>query len=121
VQLEILETETPLVSELHGFGGTFDALAIISGKVALLDWKSGSGVYPEVIAQLAAYRQLLRERAGNKRHLAPEGAHCLRVGKEMGDFHHHHYVGEILDAGWRRFLGSMAMHQEDRMLRKVCA
>jgi hypothetical protein len=120
VELSVIDTERPLVSELHRIGGTFDALAIVKGKVTLLDWKSGGGVYPEVIAQLAAYRQLIRETCGNRRDLAPERACCLRVGKNSGDFHYHMYPSEILDAGWRRFMASKEMYEVDKDLSKVC-
>lgn len=121
VSLTVIDTERPLISEIHSFGGTYDALAIVNGRISLLDWKTSSGVYPETISQLAAYRQLIRENCGSKRDNCPEEAHCLRVGKEMGDFHHHGYTSEILDAGWRRFLGSRAMWDEDRMLKRVCS
>ena len=41
VNLEIVLTELPLVSELYQFGGTPDALAVIlSGSMTLLDWKA---------------------------------------------------------------------------------
>lgn len=120
VSLQIIDTERPLVSELHRYGGTYDALAVVNGKPALLDWKSGSGIYPETIAQLAAYRELIRENCGSKRELAPEGAYCLRVGKEMGDFHHHGYTREILDLGWERFQAAKWMYTLDQTLKGVC-
>lgn len=120
VQLMPISTEHPLVSELHSYGGTYDCLALVAGKVTLVDWKTSGGIYPETIAQLAAYRQLIRESVGDKRELAPEQAVCLRVGKEYGDFHHHAYTTEILDSGWRRFLGAKSMYDEDLMLTKVC-
>lgn len=120
VDLEIIATETPLVSELHRFGGTFDCVALVKGVPMLGDWKTGGGVYPEVIAQLAAYRQLIRESTGRARERAPEGAFCLRVGKEFGDFHSHLYTREILDLGWERFLGAQMMFTADKSLSKVC-
>jgi hypothetical protein len=120
VNLVVVSTEQPLVSELHSFGGTYDAIAVVDGRPMLMDWKTGGGIYPETIAQLAAYRQLIRENVGNKRDLAPESAVCLRIGKEYGDFHEHRYTSEILDSGWRRFLGAKMMYDEDERLTKVC-
>src|SRR5579863_6768718 len=81
VKLEILSTEVPLISEKHRYGGTYDALALVNGRLMLMDWKSANGIYPEYVAQLAAYRQLLRENAARPNE-APEAACLLRVEKQ---------------------------------------
>lgn len=120
VSLTPLDVERPLVSEIHSIGGTYDCLALVNGKLTLVDWKSGNHVYPETIAQIAAYRQLIRESVGNKREMAPEDSVCLRIGKEYGDFHFHSYHTEILDQGWSRFLGAKMMYDADKILGKVC-
>jgi hypothetical protein len=49
-------SEALLVNPLLGYGGTLDLLAYDrDGKTVLADVKTGSGVYREVILQLAAY------------------------------------------------------------------
>jgi hypothetical protein len=122
VKLEILETEVPLISEAFRFGGTFDALALVAGKVVLLDWKTSNGVYGDYIAQVAAYRQLLRERALREPSApVPEGAQLLRFGKEFGDFHAHYYPSEVLDKGWRFFELGREMYDIDAIIKKVAA
>lgn len=118
VSLEILETEVPLVSEALRFGGTFDALARVNGQVVLLDWKTSNAVYGDYIAQVAAYRQLLRERGGAN---VPETAQLLRFGKEFADFHAHHYPSEALDKGWRYFELAREMYDVDAVIKKVAA
>jgi hypothetical protein len=115
VNLTIVDTERPLVSELHQYGGTYDALAIVDGEPVLLDWKTGGRVYTEFVAQCAAYRQLIRE---NTKHQVT-GAHLLRLGKELGDFHHHYYPPEALDLGWDRFLASKWLYETDAKLKKA--
>ena len=47
------------VSEGWGFGGTFDFYGIIDKVFTLIDFKTGSGIYPEMSIQLAAYKILL--------------------------------------------------------------
>ncbi len=116
VNLEILETEVPLISEAHRFGGTFDALARINGKLCLLDWKTSNGVYGDYIAQVAAYRQLLRERGD-----LVEGAQLLRFGKEFADFHAHYYPSEVMDKGWRFFELCREAYDIDAIIKKVAA
>jgi len=122
VKLEIIETETPLVSEKHRFGGTFDALARINGKLRLLDWKTSNGVYGDYIAQVAAYRELILERA--RLAGAPieiEGAQLLRFGKEFADFHDHFYPSEVLDHGFRFFELCREAFDIDKIIKKVAA
>ena len=51
--------EAHLVSEVNRFGGTIDLYADIDGKLELIDWKTGNGIYPEFWFQLAGYGLLL--------------------------------------------------------------
>lgn len=114
--LNVIETEIPLVSEKHKFGGTFDAVAIVLGRLVLLDWKSGGGIYAETICQVAGYRQLLRERDTEI-----DEAYVLRVGKEMGDFHFHAYTKQIVDLGWEAFQHMRNLYDQLAKLKKVAA
>lgn len=59
--ISVIETELQLVSEKYKYGGTIDLLAIVDGKITLVDFKTGSGIYPEHYYQICAYRQLLKE------------------------------------------------------------
>lgn len=57
--IEPIAAETPLCSVTYGYGGTADLWGRVGkrdGAVALLDIKTGSGVYDETGLQLAAYR-----------------------------------------------------------------
>lgn len=57
--VETLATETPLCHTDHKYGGTADLWGVIGklgGVRALLDVKTGKGVYDEVGLQLSAYR-----------------------------------------------------------------
>ena len=118
-RLEVIETETPLISERFQFGGTFDALALVAGKLVLFDWKTSNGVYADYIAQVAAYRQLLRERDGVEH--APKSAQLLRFGKEYADFHAHSYPEAVLDLGWEFFERALVMHELDAKMKTVAA
>jgi hypothetical protein len=53
------------------------------------DFKTSNKVYPEHLAQVAAYREMWNETHPNEQ-LEP-GAHILQFGKDAGDFAHHHY------------------------------
>lgn len=116
VRLSIIETEVPLVSTEYEFGGTIDMIATIMDERALWDWKTSNATYPDYIAQLAAYRQLLRERDGVA---APTEAYLVRLGKQMGDFHVHYWPENVLDEGWEWFMAAKRLHEQDSLLKKV--
>ena len=60
--LTIIDTERPLVSEAHRFGGTYDAVAkTADGKIVALDFKTSNKLYPEHLYQVAAYGLLMLE------------------------------------------------------------
>lgn len=87
--------ETPLCSVTHGYGGTADLWARIGKRdnaLALLDIKTGKGVYSETGLQLAAYRyaELMQPEKGVEipvqpvdlvyvAHVLPDAVRCLPV------------------------------------------
>jgi hypothetical protein len=94
--------EESFVSEEYLFGGRIDWYGMINGDgpMALVDFKTSKGIYPDNIIQISAYWGLLRE---NK--LYTDRVMIVRVGtkKEEGE--------EIctltdaqLSAGWKTFL-----------------
>lgn len=94
------ETETPLVSRRHLFGGCLDCIARLgdSDKV-LFDWKTSNDVYAEYACQIAAYKLLWNENFPTDQ---IESAHLMRFDKTNGNFTHHHF--QNLDAATELFL-----------------
>jgi hypothetical protein len=117
-KLEIVETETPLVSETHRYGGTPDAIGYVNGKLALLDWKSSASIREDMLIQLAAYWKLWNE----CRPADPvESFHLLRFGKEFGDFHHHHWPVEVMERAWSAFDHLRHVYELSKLLKKAAA
>ena len=85
-------TEKPLVSHKYGYGGTIDLYANLQqgdGEVrALVDYKTGSGVYLEHICQTAAYENLLIE---NK--YPVDDRRLLRIGRDETEGFEQHVLG----------------------------
>ena len=52
-KIEPIYLEMPLVSERHRFGGTADFYGRIDGRLTLLDFKTGKGIYDDYWIQLA--------------------------------------------------------------------
>lgn len=95
-----LDTEMKLVSEQYQFGGTFDAICEVNGKLVICDWKTSNAVYDEFLIQLGAYRQLIQENIGYD----IRGAILLRLDKEeKGVYEEHHYKIKDLNWGWKMF------------------
>ena len=60
-KLEPILIETPLVSEIHKFGGTPDIYGSVNGIYTLIDLKTGKGIYDEHLIQTGGYSILLEE------------------------------------------------------------
>lgn len=115
-KLEIVETEVSLVSERYRYGGTIDALGKLpDGRYVLPDWKSGGGVYPDHIAQIAAYDRLLQE----CREIRCAEFHCLRIDKEFGSFSHKAWPRDVIEAGWDYFEHIRRAYEHDKILKRA--
>ena len=68
--------ELQLVDEELGYGGTCDIHCSCDGVWTLIDLKTGKAIYPEMMIQIAAYRNLLR---ANGFHA--DDTHILRIGR----------------------------------------
>lgn len=113
--LTIQPYEQPLVSPTYRFGGTPDALATHrDGVVSLADWKTSKSAHPEMVIQMAAYRQLLTECAG----LTVTGVHLVLFSREYGDFQHRYVDDDALDEGWTVFKSLLALNHPYSALQK---
>lgn len=54
-----LASEVPLLCECHEIGGTVDALAMVDGKITVVDFKTGRRTWLDHVLQLAGYWHLL--------------------------------------------------------------
>lgn len=102
-KVEIMHAEVPLVSNIHKFGGCLDAIGICKTThegVALFDWKSSNGIWPEYLYQIAAYKILWEENFDDR--LIVGGCHLCRFSKEDGVFEHRHF--ESVEDEERTFL-----------------
>lgn len=59
-------TEFRVISRKYVYSGTLDAVGKIGGKTMLIDWKTSSGIYPDMSLQLVAYAQAYNEMTGSK-------------------------------------------------------
>jgi hypothetical protein len=80
--VEVIASERVLFSKRWVYAGTTDLVARINGKKAVGDFKTSSGLYPEMAIQLAAYRIALEEEDGET---YPWGA-LIHLDKTTGNY-----------------------------------
>jgi hypothetical protein len=120
--------ESTVYSRWGEYAGTLDAIVEVDGKLLVVDYKTGKGVYPEVALQLAAYRHaeftvvgdeevpLPKVEGGAVLHLTPKGYRWIEVrcDEPIHDAFLHvadtaRYVNEVADT----VLGKPARHVEE--------
>ena len=100
--------ELKMVSEKYKVGGTADFVARINDSLVLGDIKTSKGIYPEMTAQLAAYRKMYLEIQPKAK---IESAMILKLDKNSGAFSHHFVGKSQLDWGWKVFEHCMALEE----------
>ena len=80
--MDIRLSEAMVYSEKHRYAGSADAIAYRDGKLIVLDWKTGNGIYPEYGLQVAAYAKALEEMTGEQ----VGEAWTVRLGRTDLDF-----------------------------------
>ena len=76
-KVEVILAEKQLISTEYNFGGAIDCFCLLDKEPTLLDFKTGKAIYPEMLSQLAAYEQLLKE-AG----YPLNATRILRIGRD---------------------------------------
>ena len=100
--------ELKMVSEKYKVAGTADFVARINNSLVLGDIKTSKGIYPEMTAQLAAYRKMYIEIQPKAK---IESAMILKLDKNSGAFSHHFVGKSQLDWGWKVFEHCMALEE----------
>jgi hypothetical protein len=80
--VETIHAELPIYSRQHHYSGRLDRICRVDGRLALVDWKTSNGIWPEYFMQIAAYRHAYEEQTGEK----IERCHLVHLGKESGEF-----------------------------------
>lgn len=118
-QLSVAESEVTLLSRVHRFGGTLDAL-FVRGALALGDWKTSNAVYADYLIQLGGYALLWEENYPDRP--ITGGFHLLRFSKQEHpddpvSFAHHYWSN--LDLAKQQFLLYRQAYDNDKRLSKL--
>jgi hypothetical protein len=99
-QFEPYKMEINMVSEHYQYGLTPDIIGRFPDGLALVDLKTGNGIYDSHILQMAAYFQGWHEIFPDEP--LTEGIHILRIGKDNANFTHH-WFASLPPEAWEAF------------------
>ena len=106
--VKFLNSELKVYSRKHKYAGTLDAEAIVNGKHAIVDFKTSSGIYPEMYIQTSAYAKALEEERGEKF----DEVWILRIPKDGSEFGY--AKNDKIDLYFKSFLGCLENYKRIR-------
>lgn len=102
-KVQFVSSERMVYSRKHKFIGTMDAEAIVDGKLRVIDFKTSTGIYDEMLLQTAGY-QIASEEEGS----TYQGNRLIaRFDKESGEFEVREYGNLKKDA--KAFLNAVQL------------
>lgn len=110
-KVKFLASEQKIYSRKYKYAGTLDAEAMVNGKRAIVDFKTGSRLYPEYFLQSTAYLYARREETGEK---YDGGVYTLRLSKESKEQEIEAFEvrkSENLTENFRAFLGCLVLYR----------
>jgi hypothetical protein len=115
-QVRFVENERAIYSRQHRYSGRMDGLAYVDDALAVVDWKTSNGIYPEYIIQIAAYALAYTEETGTK----ISKAFLVRLGKDDGQFEAHEFDARVLKRAGGAFLSALNLwRQLERLKGKI--
>ena len=109
--VKFLESEKKVYSRCYLYAGTADAIGTIDGKLALIDFKTGSGIWPEMYFQTAAYLMASWEEATHWTKPLYDSAWIARFDKETAEFETKCIPIEEVEKDFAAFLGALALRK----------
>lgn len=107
-KIEPILIEKPVYSRKYRVSGRMDKLALVDGRLAVVDWKSSKGLWPEYILQTAAYTKFYEEENPDTQ---PEDRWLVQLGKETGEFHAAKFDRQSLEADFEAFIGALTVYR----------
>lgn len=119
MRVEVIATETSLVSKRLRVGGTLDAVAWTGTETkrrrTLLDWKTTNASRVDHIVQLAAYSDLWNEANPDE---PIEAWQSLRIGKDHADFHFHSFSADQINTASEVFFELRELYDTYKLMGK---
>ena len=120
-KLSVEASEVSLVSEKYQYGGTFDAVRIGANQVLkLADWKTSSGIYTDMLVQVAGGYSLLWQEHFPDKEIT--GIEIIRVSKPDSEddpvsFEHRSWSAEVIPIAQRYFIMLRQAYDLDKRIK----
>ena len=105
-------SEVELVSDKYNFGGTIDIIASKDNKLYILDLKTSNHIHPEMVIQLAAYKNLFEE----KHEKLIDSCGIIKLQKDEQRYGFFPVSSKQIQAGWETFLSLVKVQQSRELL-----
>ena len=123
-----IASELELVSEKYQFGGCCDLVAILNGRLTLIDFKTCSGVWDEAKFQTSAYKSLLNENFDKlraaalnllpKKYKSIQDVVILRIGRDENEGFEYYPVTPTKE-GFQIFRAALKIYKERQNFQKM--
>ena len=123
-----LASELELVSNQYQYGGCIDLVAILNGRLTLIDFKTCGGVWDEAKFQTSAYKKLLnenfdklRENAINpipRKYRKIQDVVILRIGRDETEGFEYYPVTPTKE-GFQIFKAALKIYKERQNFQKL--
>lgn len=113
-KLILIASEISLVSEAWRYGGTPDLVVEWDGNIVLVDIKSGSRIYDEMLIQLASYNRLWDIHNPGKKKI--DKCCLLRLNRDGSGLEQYLY-NKLDDRYWQMFLSLLNIYNLQRELK----
>jgi len=105
-EVKFVSSEKFIYSKKHKYAGIMDAEAIIKRKLCPIDFKTSSGIYPEMRFQVAAYQAAVEEESGKE---YSGNKWLARFDKKTGEFEAHEFAEH--DRDFKAFLAALELRR----------
>ena len=111
--VKFIDSERKIYSREHQYAGTLDALAEVNGKLAIVDFKTSSGIYDDMLIQTSAYAKAIEEEDQKP----IEECWILRIPKDGSEFETR--KDDMVDMNFKSFLGCLENYRRKMYLKGV--
>jgi hypothetical protein len=112
-KVKFIAAERKVYSKKYGYAGTLDALAEVNGELCIVDFKTSSGIYPEMFIQTSAYANAINEE--DKTDI--KTCYIVRVPKDGSEFEVQ--KDDHMELNFESFLGCLTNYKRMMFMKTV--
>lgn len=112
-KVKFVAAERKVYSQKYGYAGTLDALGYVNGELCIIDFKTSSGIFPEMFIQTSAYAKAVNEEDGTK----IKTCYIVRVPKDGSEFEVQ--KDDHMKLNFESFLGCLTNYKRQMFMKTI--